>query len=132
VSGVRLVRAAGASAIGLAAVLALSACREEPVSRPPAAIAGDVRAGFAAMEAYGCGGCHVYPGAGRDGDAWVGPPLDHWARRSFIAGYLPNNQPNLIAWILDPDSIRPGTAMPDLGVTETDARDMAAYLLSLE
>jgi cytochrome c len=114
------------------AALAAAGCREDPVPRPAGALAGDVRAGFEAMEAYGCGACHIYPGAGRDGDAWVGPPLDNWARRSYIAGYLVNNQPNLVDWITDPDSIRPGTAMPDLGVTQTDAVDMAAYLLSLE
>lgn len=117
-----------------ALAVALAGCPPagEPLSRPPAAAAGDVRAGFRAMEAHGCGACHVYPGGGRETQAFVGPPLDRWAQRSFIAGYLPNNQPNLVAWIMDPDSIRPGTAMPDLGVSEIDARDMAAYLLSLE
>lgn len=112
--------------------LGLVACGDPPVSRPPAALEGDVRAGAAAMEAYGCSACHSYPGAGGDADAYVGPPLDRWSRRSFIAGYLPNNQPNLTDWIMDPDGLRPGTAMPDLGVSETDARDMAAYLLSLQ
>lgn len=115
-----------------ALALALVACRDEPQVRPPGAVTGDVNGGFVAMEAYGCGACHVYPGGGRDAEAYVGPPLDKWSRRSFIAGYLPNTQPNLVLWITDPDSMRPGTAMPDLGVSATDARDIAAYLLSLE
>lgn len=118
--------------LAMALVLALASCRDEPQTRPAAALDGDVRAGSEAMEAYGCGACHVYPGAGRDADAYVGPPLDKWSHRSFVAGYLPNNQPNLVLWIMDPDSVRPGTAMPDLAVSETDARDIAAYLLSLE
>jgi cytochrome c len=111
--------------------LLLGGCGDQPASRPPGALDGDVRAGAEALERYGCGACHVYPGAGRDGDSYVGPPLDRWSQRSFIAGYLPNNQPNLQAWIMDPERYRPGTAMPDLGVNETDARDIAAYLLSL-
>lgn len=111
--------------------LGLAACGDAPVSRPGAALVGDVRAGEAAMEAYGCDACHAHPGARRDATAYVGPPLDRWAERSFIAGYLPNNQPNLVDFIRDPDRFRPGTAMPDLDVTETDARDIAAYLLSL-
>lgn len=118
--------------LALAAVLLAAACGGRPQSRPRAAGLGDVRAGIAAMEAYGCGSCHVYPGAGRGSDAYVGPPLDRWARRSFIAGSLPNSQANLVRWILDPQALRPGTAMPELGVTETDALDIAAYLLSLE
>ena len=119
-------------AILAALALGLVGCRDEPQVRPPGAVTGDVNGGFAAMEAYGCGACHVYPRGGRDAEAYVGPPLDKWSHRSFVAGYLPNNQPNLVLWIMDPDSIRPGTAMPDLGVDETDARDIAAYLLSLE
>lgn len=119
------------TASAAALFLALAGCRDEPVTRPAGAAAGDVRAGLRAMEDYGCGACHVYPRGGREAEAFVGPPLDSWSRRAFIAGYLPNNQRNLVAWILDPDSIRPGTAMPDLGVSEIEARDMAAYLLSL-
>ena len=118
--------------VALVLAVALAGCRDEPQVRPPAANRGDVNGGLLAMETYGCGACHVYPGSGRDGDAYVGPPLDKWSHRSFIAGYLPNNQPNLVAWVMDPDRFRPGTAMPDLGVDESDARDIAAYLLSLE
>lgn len=61
----------------------------------------------------------------------VGPPLDHFARRSFIAGEASNTSDNLIKWIEAPESIEPGTAMPNLGVTAGTARDMAAYLYTL-
>jgi cytochrome c1 len=37
----------------------------------------------------------------------------------------------LIRWIETPQAIEPGTAMPNLGVTEQRARDMAAYLYTL-
>lgn len=83
------------------------------------------------MAEYGCGACHRVPGVpGADG--LVGPPLDSWSHRSFIAGALPNNQANLVDWIVDPQAVEPGTAMPDLDVDESDAEDIAAYLLSLE
>lgn len=62
----------------------------------------------------------------------MGPPLVSWSRRSYIAGALPNNEENLVRWMTDPQEIEPGTAMPDLGVDEIEARDIAAYLLSLE
>jgi cytochrome c len=56
------------------------------------------------------------------------PPLHRFYQRSFIAGRLPNTEDNLIRWIQDPQQVEPGTAMPDLGVTEDEARDIAAYL----
>ncbi len=42
---------------------------------------------------------------------------------------LPNTPENLVRWIQQPEQIRPGTAMPNLGISEDDARDIAAYLL---
>lgn len=61
----------------------------------------------------------------------VGPPLIKWSGRSFIAGEVPNNPENLITWITVPQSIEPGTVMPNLGVLDEDARDIAAYLYTL-
>ncbi len=92
---------------------------------------GDVERGRSALRAYGCGSCHKIDGV-TGAVAYVGPPLDGWAARHYIAGTLTNTPDNLIRWIMDPQSIEPGTAMPDMGVTEQDARDMSAYLYSLE
>ena len=54
-----------------------------------------------------------------------------FARRAYIAGQLPNQPENLIRWLVDPQAIEPGTAMPDLDVTPELARDIAAYLYTL-
>jgi cytochrome c2 len=79
---------------------------------------------------YGCGGCHIIPGVpGAQGR--VGPSLRDFRSQAYIAGLLPNNATNLIRWIREPQQVAPGTAMPDLGVTEADARNIAAYLYSL-
>jgi cytochrome c1 len=61
----------------------------------------------------------------------VGPPLADFAGRVFIAGEVPNTTASLIQWIRNPQSIEPKTAMPNLGVTEGQARDIAAYLYTL-
>lgn len=79
---------------------------------------------------YGCGGCHVIPGV-RGARGKVGPPLAGVAERSYLAGILPNTPENLIRWIQFPQALEPGTAMPDLNVTDADARDLAAYLYAL-
>ena len=98
-----------------------------PVSAVPG---GDAERGAAVLRAYGCSACHSIPGI-PGADTFVGPPLENWAQRYYVAGSLPNTPENLIRWIQVPQEIEPGTAMPNLGVTEQDARDMAAYLYTL-
>lgn len=91
---------------------------------------GNSRAGRALLQAYGCGSCHVIPGV-PNAHGLVGPPLYFWARRTYIAGELPNTPDNLVKWIVSPPSVEPGTAMPTLGVSDQQARDMAAYLYTI-
>lgn len=79
------------------------------------------------MIQYGCPTCHVIPNVpGAVGK--VGPSLDSVAQRSYIAGVLPNSPSNLERWVMHPQSIHPGTAMPDMGVTQSDAQTIAAFL----
>lgn len=99
---------------------------------PPAEVPdGDPARGKVAFERYGCGTCHGIPGV-QGANGTVGPPLTDWGERGYIAGNLPNTGPNLQEWLRNPQRIEPGTAMPDLDVTAVDARDMAAYLFTLE
>ncbi|HEX6514769.1 MAG TPA: c-type cytochrome [Nocardioidaceae bacterium] len=117
----------------LGASLLLAACAEpEQGEAPPQeATVGSPDRGAELIRSYGCGSCHMVPGV--DGaDGLVGPPLTHFARRSYIAGELPNSEDNLHRWIRDPQAVEPGTAMPDLGVTERDAEDITAYLYTLK
>ncbi len=82
------------------------------------------------IRAYGCGTCHTIPGVpGATGT--VGPELDRLGSQSFLAGQLSNTPDNLILWIQHPQEVRPGVDMPDMGVSASDARDIAAYLISL-
>lgn len=78
----------------------------------------------------GCGACHTIPGI-YTARGLVGPPLYFFSRRTMIAGELPNSPANLVRWIKDPKSVEPGTDMPDLGLTDQQARDVAAYLYTL-
>ena len=88
---------------------------------------GNAQAGMTAITHYGCGSCHTIPGV-KGATALVGPPLIHWSRRSFIAGKLANTPANLEHWVEDPQSVWPGNDMPNLGVTASDARNIATYL----
>jgi len=109
---------------GLAALVPV-ACSSS--ATPQVVTGGNRAAGASAITHYGCGSCPTIPGV-KGADALVGPPLIHWAHRSFVAGKLPNTPPNLEHWIEDPQSVWPGNAMPTLGVTPEDARNIAAYL----
>jgi cytochrome c1 len=82
------------------------------------------------IQHYGCGACHTIPGVA-GADALVGPPLTSMALRTYIAGMLPNTPDNLERWIRDPQQVVPGNAMPTLGVTPDEARDIAAYLYTI-
>lgn len=91
---------------------------------------GEPIRGQAAIQRYGCRGCHTIPGV-PGANALVGPPLNKFALRAFIAGRIPNTAPNLMHWIQHPHEIDEHTAMPEMGVTEQDSRDIAAYLYTL-
>lgn len=98
-----------------------------PPAAPPAA---DAARGRIALTQYACNACHRIPGV-TGSDVHVGPPLAGIGARQLIAGSLPNTPQQLERWIRAPRSIDPQTAMPDLQVSERDARDMAAYLSTL-
>ena len=91
---------------------------------------GNAHRGKQLIEQYRCGACHVIPGV-ENAKGLVGPPLMWWGRRTFIGGELPNKPQNLQRWLLSPKSVEPGTAMPTLGLTPQQARDVSAYLYTL-
>lgn len=91
---------------------------------------GDVDRGAFAISQAQCGSCHAIPGvAGADGMS--GPPLAGFARRSVIAGVIANTPAGLVAWLRAPQAAVPGNAMPDMDLSERQARDVAAYLYTL-
>ena len=118
-------------AAALCATAVLAACGANGIGHPAVPVPdGDPVVGKALLEQYACVTCHTIPGI-RGPATYVGPPLNAWAEREYIAGNLPNEPEHLIDWIVNPQAIEPGTAMPTLGVSPEEARDMAAYLFTL-
>lgn len=91
----------------------------------------DPRRGRRALEQYGCIGCHEIPGLVGP-EARLGPPLHGIGSRTMLGGVLPNSPENMTRWLRAPQAFTPHSAMPSLGVTERDARDMAAFLDGLK
>jgi cytochrome c len=112
-----------------AVLVALSSCGEQPSRQSTAVVPGaNPERGARLLSTYGCGSCHTVDGVpGANG--LVGPPLTQFGRRAYIAGELVNGPQTLQRWVMSPQSVEPGTAMPNLGVTAPDARDIAAFLL---
>jgi len=109
----------------------VSGCQRSSANEAAAAMTGgDPDRGRAIVSKYGCDTCHTIPGV-RTAEARVGSPLDGIATRVYIAGHVPNTPGNMKDFIRNPHRHDPLTVMPATGVTEQDARDLAAYLYTL-
>ena len=114
----------------LAIALATTCHRTEQPGSPPKVPFGDAGRGRELVGKYACNACHVIPGiAGPKGK--LGPSLDHIASRSVIGGRLPNTPENLSRWLQNPKAIDPDNSMPNLGISEPESRDLAAFLETL-
>ncbi|MFW7341579.1 cytochrome c [Pollutimonas sp. H1-120] len=120
--------------LGMIVLLLLTGCGEK---RPPLSPRGqasqlgaDVMRGRQLIADYGCVACHTIEGV-KGPVSRVGPPLKDMALRAYVGGVLPNTPENLVRWLLDPPAVDPRTAMPDMGMSVADAKDIAAYLLTL-
>jgi mono/diheme cytochrome c family protein len=96
----------------------------------PPTHASDAHVGKHLIAQYMCATCHQIPGIAGAVNA-VGPPLGNIADRVFIGGVLNNTPDNMTRWLLNPQRINPGSAMPNLHMSEGDARDIAAFLAIL-
>lgn len=92
---------------------------------------GDIERGRQLITTYGCTACHNVPGV-RGPRGMVGPPLDGIASRTVLAGRLQNTPDVMIQWLQNPQAYDPQNAMPNLGVTPQDARDLTAFLYTLK
>jgi cytochrome c2 len=108
----------------------LAGCMDRP--RPdPVSIDGDPARGRREIARLQCGACHEIPGV-RAARGTVGPPLEGFARRVYVAGKWTNEPRHLVDWLLDPPAMAPRTAMPAMVNDAQSARDIAAYLYTLE
>jgi cytochrome c oxidase subunit 2 len=77
-----------------------------------------------------CASCHRIAGTSANGE--VGPDLSHVATRTTLAALtIPNTPSELAAWIRNPQAIKPGDRMPDLGLSRQQIAPLVAYLDSL-
>lgn len=88
----------------------------------------DTEVGKQLMMSYGCVSCHEHDGM-NEARGRVGPPLNEFYQRSYIAGTLPNTRENLILWLMDPREVNPNSAMPNVGLSYEQADALSDLLL---
>lgn len=94
-------------------------------------VGGDIERGQELVNTNGCLMCHSVSGESSVANGY-GPDLDGFAENRLIAGEAANTPDNLIQFLLSPQSVVPGTGMPNTGLTEDEARDIASWLYSLD
>jgi len=100
----------------------------QPAAAPATPLA---KAGYDFVTSRNCGACHAIAGTPASGT--VGPDLTHFAsRRTIAAGSMPMGEGNLYGWIADPQSIKPGTKMPTIGLEPNELHSVVAYLETLK
>jgi len=124
-------------------LLSTAGCAATPVpSRAPtesAAVAplraapgvpGDPNAGRTLFATKGCAGCHTLQHVPTANGA-VGPNLTNVVLRPTLGGdRIENTAENMARWIMDPPGMKSGATMPNLGLNQQEARDIAAFLFS--
>src|SRR5271168_5382437 len=87
-------------------------------------------AGRRIFESTACINCHTISGTAADGR--FGPDLTHLMSRATIAsGAAPNTPANLRRWIQDPNTIKPGSKMPAMGLSDPELDAVTQYLETL-
>lgn len=97
---------------------------------PPAEPGELTAAGKTVFASSACVGCHTIQGVSA---GVLGPDLTHFGSRTMLAaGMWPNTPDNVAEWVKDPQRLKPGVKMPALGLTDEQAKALAAYLTSLK
>jgi cytochrome c2 len=115
--------------VAAAILLAATGCSDAPARMTVAG--GDAARGREVVVTLECGACHLVPGI-RSARGRVGPTLERFAQRPYLAGKWPNDPEHLIRWLRDPPAMAPHTAMPALVHDDAAARDVAAFLYTLQ
>jgi cytochrome c oxidase subunit II len=100
--------------------------QQQPGVQDPA-----VATGRRVFETQACMNCHAVRGTAATGR--FGPDLTHLMSRDTIAsGAVPNTGDNLRQWIKSPDSLKPGSLMPAMQLSDTQLDQITAYLETLK
>jgi cytochrome c oxidase subunit II len=105
------------------------AWRQEQLEPADAPAAPKAEAGQTAFVRH-CAACHTVRGTIAGGE--TGPDLTHLMDRTTIASaMLPNTVGHLSGWIANPQELKPGTTMPNPGLSGPELEAIRSYLMTL-
>jgi cytochrome c oxidase subunit 2 len=106
-----------------------AAWRAHQADPPAVDLSANAAAGRAVFGAR-CASCHTVSGTDFGGE--VGPDLSHLAtRETLAAGLIPNDRAHLLAWIDNPQGLKPGALMPKVPLPSDERAELVSYLQSL-
>jgi cytochrome c oxidase subunit 2 len=102
--------------------------QRQPAATP--APGSEADGGFNLFQTKGCSGCHTVDGVSK---GMIGPNLTHVTSRTSFAGSVLDMSPeNLRRWLRDPPKVKPGSKMPNLGLSDDEITKLIAYLETLK
>ena len=119
-----------AAIVALLAPLLVAGCGPGDVGEATGLVQGDPASGRRIIARLDCGACHEIPGV-KPSRGRIGPSLDGFGRRGYIAGQFPTRPAVLVRWVGAAPQMDPRTAMPGFALTQREARDIASYLYTL-
>ena len=101
---------------------------------PETTTVGNPARGRQLMEDKGCAGCHAFSGVASFATALPEPNTEQWSAAALAPDLRFTRErfraDRIVAWLRDPARIKPDTRMPNFGLAEDEARNIAAYVLS--
>lgn len=108
-----------------------AAWQQAQAQQPAAPTTEAAAQGAQLFQTLPCANCHRIQGT--PANARIGPDLTHLAsRETLAAGVLDNTSENLIAWLSNPQAIKPGVHMPNLKLSGEEVKSLVSYLESLQ
>ena len=121
---------------GLPVLALVAACQATPAAptEAPVALGPEASEGKSLFVSRGCVACHRAPNV-PEAQGTIGPNLRGVGNPSShpkIAAVTDNTPDNMVRWLMNPQAVKPGTAMPSIGLSEADARKLTAFLETLK
>ncbi|MGE5446269.1 MAG: cytochrome c oxidase subunit II [Ignavibacteriales bacterium] len=105
--------------------------QQEQLHVPTTPTVGEAARGAQIFQERTCANCHAI--AGTRADARIGPDLTHLRDRQTIgAGVIENTPSSLAKWLANTQSVKPGSLMPNMRLSDSEVNALVAYLEGLK
>src|SRR3954452_3994567 len=104
-------------------LLVVVGCSNSRIEEAARVTRGNPLRGKLEIVRFGCPACHEIPGI-PTARSRVGPSLRNIVAQEYLAGQISNTPNNMVHWVRVPQEIKPNSAMPNLGLSDEEARNI--------